>query len=705
MVRSFFQGLTLRGKLTFLITFTSCFVLCLTISASMFFQWGRLREELLEDALLLSFEIKEDCAQALKMHDLDSLDRILAIVPLKREFSSAVIFDENQQIVTSISAANGLELPDLAGRQYGHQFGASYFDLVEPLRLDDETLGYLAIRANMAPVYSTMWHYVIIGGAAFLVYSLIALLIARSLQRLITDRVSTLARAMDQVSQDKDYSRRVKKRANDEIGQLFDGFNRMLGEIEKRETELRENESRLDFLAHHDHLTQLGNRRLLQARLEHALARCRRTQSRLALLFIDLDRFKNINDSLGHDFGDKILSHVASCLKSHVRESDTLARLGGDEFVIILEQVKKNDDLRRFVQKLLRELAKPLEEKGLQLHVTATMGISFFPEDGTDSDSLMRAADAAMYQAKYDGRNRFQFFSPEMNSLSRASLKMENLLRKALERGEFRLEYQSQYDLKTGQLIGFEALLRWENEDLGVVSPADFIPLAEEIGAIVPIGDWILVSACQTIKNLQEKWQIPLSVAVNISPRQFRDDSLVGSVARALYRSGLAPGSLELEITEGTVMDNVKDAISKMEQFKKMGVHLAIDDFGTGYSSLGYLKQFPISRLKIDQSFVRDLEISTSDKAIVNSIIALGRTMNLEVVAEGIEDFSQLDFLRNEGCHFGQGYLMGHPLAKEDLAETVARKIPLAADLHFRSSHQHRLDAAGSAEDKQIIHR
>ncbi len=689
MIRSFFQGLTLRGKLTFLITLTSCFVLCLTILAAMFFQWGRLREELLEEALTLSYEIKDDCAKGLGDHDLESLKRVLAIVPLRKNFTAAAVFDENQQLLASIADSPEVELPVLAGREYGYSFGPAYFDMVEPIRLDGKVLGFLALRAGMLRIHATMWHYVIIGGGAFVVYSLIALLVARFLQRLISDRVLTLAEAMDQVAVDKDYSRRVSKRANDEIGRLFDGFNRMLGEIEKRETELRDSESRLDFLAHHDHLTQLPNRRLLQARLEHALARCKRTQSRLALLFIDLDRFKNINDSLGHDSGDKVLRHVANCLKSQIRESDTLARNGGDEFVILVEQFKKNDDLRRFVQKLLRELAKPLDDEGQLLHVTATIGISLFPDDGEDLGTLMRAADAAMYRAKYDGRNRFQFFSPEMNSHSRECLLMENHLRKALERDEFHLVYQPQYHLNSGRLIGFEALLRWDNAELGRVSPADFIPLAEEIGMIVPIGDWILVTACQMIKSLQDTWKIPLRIAVNLSPRQFRDDSLVGSVARALYRSGLAPGSLELEITEGTVMDDVGDAISKMEQFKKMGVHLAIDDFGTGYSSLGYLKKFPISRLKIDQSFVRDLEQSSSDAAIINSIIALGRTMNLEVIAEGIEHAEQFAFLKEEGCHFGQGFLMGRPLAEEDLQKNVDLSLLLASSNEVMTGHFH----------------
>ncbi|MDX2494753.1 MAG: EAL domain-containing protein, partial [Desulfuromusa sp.] len=452
------------------------------------------------------------------------------------------------------------------------------------------------------------------------------------------------------------------KTSHDELGSLFDGFNEMLAEIETRDQELLNSKARLNYLAHHDPLTQLANRLLFHDRLEHSLARTKRTKARLAILFIDLDRFKNINDSLGHDIGDKVLCVVSKRLNSLVRKADTLARLGGDEFVIILEHLKRNDDVRRYVEKLLREVSQPIEGLDQKLHVTASVGISLYPENGEDVDSLMQAADIAMYQAKGKGNNLYQFYAADMNINTRESLLLENQLRSALKQKQLVLYYQPQYELKTGRLVGFEALIRWNHPELGVVSPLDFISLAEESGLIVPIGDWILHTACKQIKKMQEQWQLPLRMAVNISPRQFLHPSLVQTVAEVLYRTKLKPCFLELEITESMVMGNVDQAISKMNEFNKMGVELAIDDFGTGYSSLEYLKKFPISKLKIDQSFVRGLGTDRDDTAIVNSVIALGKGMGLEVIAEGVETVEQLDLLRNEDCDQGQGYLFSRPL-------------------------------------------
>ncbi|MCD6187599.1 MAG: EAL domain-containing protein, partial [Desulfuromusa sp.] len=566
----------------------------------------------------------------------------------------------------------------------GHVFHLQSIEVFEPIVYEGSVVGQLMIQVSLTMINHTLVRYVKIGFIGFLIYALLVLLIARRLQRMITDPIHSLVQSMLQISEGKDYSHRVQKQSNDELGSLFDGFNSMLEELERRDLELRKNESHLDYLAYHDPLTNLANRLLFHDRLEHSMVRAKRSISRIAILFIDLDRFKHINDSLGHDAGDRVLCAVAERLQGQVRETDTLARFGGDEFVIILEQLKKTEDLSRFVKKLLKAMEQPIFIAEQKLHVTASIGLSIYPDNGVDADSLMSAADIAMYQAKENGTNTYRFYSEEMNTHSHESLIMENKLRGALSSDQLTLYYQPQFELKTGHLIGFEALIRWNSPDLGFVSPADFIPLAEESGLIVSIGEWVLLTACQTLKELQGHWPVPLRMAVNISPRQFQHDSLVQTVSEALYRSQIEPCCLELELTEGMVMNNVEHAISKMKDLNTMGVQLAIDDFGTGYSSLGYLKKFPISRLKIDQSFVKDLINNSSDQAIVNTVIALGKNMSLEIVAEGIETVEQYDYLKEEGCEQGQGFLMSKPLKKSELVSFLDSAISPHPEVLFQ---------------------
>ena len=379
-----------------------------------------------------------------------------------------------------------------------------------------------------------------------------------------------------------------------------------------------------------------------------------------------------------------MLCTVAERLQGQVRKADTLTRLGGDEIVIILEQLRKTEDLNRFVKKLLKDLVQPILIAEQELHVTASIRISIYPENGVNADRLMSAADIAMYQVKKNGGNTYRFYSEEMNTHSHESLILENKLRGALSSNQLILYYQPQFELKTGYLVGFEALIRWNSPELGFVSLADFIPLAEESGLIVSIGEWVLMTACQTLKGLQDNWQVPLRMAVNISPRQFQHDSLVQTVSETLYRSQIETSCLELELTEGMVLNNVEHAISKMQELDAMGVQLSIDDFGTGYSSLGYLKKFPISRLKTDQSFVKDLIDNSSDQAIVNSVIGLGKNLSLEIIAEGIETVEQYDYLKEEGCEQGQGFLMSKPLNKAELVSFLDSAIFPHPEVHLQ---------------------
>lgn len=424
----------------------------------------------------------------------------------------------------------------------------------------------------------------------------------------------------------------------------------------------KEAEERLYFLANHDPLTRLPNRSLLHQNLAHALSRAKHGSQQLAILFIDLDRFKTINDTLGHDAGDRLLQEVSARLKGCARSSDTIARLGGDEFTVIMEAFPDSQTVVNVAERILQTLAQPVCLQMRDYYVTCSIGIALYPNDGQDAQTLLKNADVAMYRAKEMGKNNYQFFAKDMNAAAFEHLLMENSLRQALERGEFEIHYQAQVELEQNRIIGLEALVRWQHPEHGLISPTRFIPMAEENGLIVPLGEWVLEQACLQARLWQDLGFPPIRMAVNLSPRQFQPHSLIKAVRRALDRSGLAPQWLELEITEGMIMRNAEEAIHIMSELKQMGVQLAIDDFGTGYSSLYNLKRFPIHNLKIDRSFIEGLPKDGDDAAIAEVIIAMAKKLGLKVIAEGVENNAQLAFLREQGCDLVQGFMFSKPL-------------------------------------------
>ncbi|GAO36932.1 diguanylate cyclase [Sulfuricella sp. T08] len=427
-------------------------------------------------------------------------------------------------------------------------------------------------------------------------------------------------------------------------------------------SEQKATEEKIRHVAHHDALTGLPNRLHLQISLGQVIAAAKRENEEVAVMFIDLDRFKIINDTLGHNIGDGLLVEVAQRLRGHVRESDLLARLGGDEFVVALEGDDVVNAVAQVAEKILGSLSQPYQIDGHVLHSTTSIGISLYPHDGDSIESLMKNADTAMYHAKSMGRNNFQFFSPKMNQSSNERLLLENSLHRALECDEFTVHYQPQADLASGRLVGAEALIRWHHPERGMVSPLDFIPLAEENGMILPIGTWVLREVCRQIKVWRELGLTDLRFAVNLSPRQFHQENLVGKIIGILREFDVPASALELEITESSVMENPDAAVSLLNQLNQHGLSIAIDDFGTGYSSLGYLKRFPVSKLKIDRSFVMDIPGDPDDSAIAIAVIQLGRSLGLKVVAEGVETAEQRQFLSDQGCDMLQGYWYSKPL-------------------------------------------
>lgn len=446
--------------------------------------------------------------------------------------------------------------------------------------------------------------------------------------------------------------------------------------LQEEVAERQQAEERVMHLANHDALTGLPNRRLLIDRLGQALALAHRENHQVAVLFMDLDRFKTINDSLGHMKGDALLQNVARRLSGTLREGDTVSRLGGDEFVVVLPSLDQPKAAEKVALKLVDALAPPIDLGGQELRVSASIGISLFPEDGCDTETLLRNADSAMYHAKDMGRNNYQFFMEQMNVAAAERLRLENDLHRALERHEFELHFQPRVSVANGLACGIEALIRWRHPERGLVLPEHFIPVAEDTGLIVPIGEWVINEACRqgTAWCAAGLPQIP--VAVNLSPRQFRQSNLVDTVARAIERHGWPCKLLELEITEGVLMQQTSETLKTLEALNRLGVGLAIDDFGTGYSSLSYLKRFPVDFLKIDQSFVRDIAVDPDDATIVTAIIGLAHNLGLTVVAEGVENASQLDFIRDAGCDEAQGYHIGRPMPAGQLAEWLLANRP-----------------------------
>jgi diguanylate cyclase (GGDEF)-like protein/PAS domain S-box-containing protein len=441
-------------------------------------------------------------------------------------------------------------------------------------------------------------------------------------------------------------------------------------------TERKFTEEKIQYMATHDALTGLPNRLMFNQLINHTIQTAQRYQRQFAVLFIDLDRFKTINDTMGHEAGDQLLQEIATRLKQTLRVVDVAARLGGDEFVILIEEISDSNHAATVAHKILTSIIKPITIMGQECRITASIGICMFPKDAQDEQSLMKNADIAMYLAKEEGKNNYQFYSGDIQSKSLERLSIETNLRCALDRNELSLHYQAKVDFKTNVITGVEALLRWQNPYLGSVTPTQFIPVAEETGLIVSIGRWVMRSACEQNISWQQQGLPTVCMAVNLSPRQLTDDNLIDDISTALNDSGMAPNLLELEITEGMVMQNPTRMIAVLAKIKNLGVRLAIDDFGTGYSSLAQIKHFPIDTLKVNRSFIRNFPQDTEDKAITKAIIAMGKTLSLTVVAEGVETEDQMNFLKDHCCDEMKGYYFSKPIMPEQFADLLRKHIP-----------------------------
>jgi len=465
------------------------------------------------------------------------------------------------------------------------------------------------------------------------------------------------------------------------------GDGHLISRVIDYSIERKKDVQELSQLANYDSLTGLANRLLFRERLDRALIRADRSKALVALLVIDLDRFKNVNDSLGHDAGDQLLVKVASRLEQCTREGDTIARLGGDEFTIVMEDIKSIDDAVKIADKVLYFMKKEFEINSHEIFVTPSIGITIYPIDDTNASHLFINADSAMYDAKESGRNCYRFYTADMNSHLIVQMNLEAKLRRAIEKQEFILYYQPKFNVQSRESIGAEALIRWNEPEEGMISPAVFIPLAEETGLIGPITDWVMKEACKQNSIWQQQGYKPIRMAVNLSPKQFNQEDIAKRIFNQIICADLAPKYVELEITEGALVEDVEKSNQMLNELKSWGIHISIDDFGTGYSSLSYLKKFSLDTLKIDQSFVRDLLKDPDDAAIVSAIIAMAKSLRFNVIAEGVETEEQFNYLAAHGCNEIQGYFMGRPVPAEEFTQFLTKKSDEVEVPHIKLVH------------------
>jgi len=513
----------------------------------------------------------------------------------------------------------------------------------------------------------------------FLFSIILAIVLASRAQLLISQPLMAMVRYVDKLRLSKEYHQRLNLTLNDELGTLARGFNHLLDEVQNREQKLKNQSKNLQAIvnerteqlyqkAHFDSLTLLPNRYLLSDRLEHAIASAKRKQESLAILFMDLDRFKMINDSLGHDVGDELLKAAAIRLQSIGRNLDTVARLGGDEFIYLAEGINKAEDAGRIAQKINEAFKAPFELEKHTLHASTSIGISIYPSDGEESNVLLKNADVSMYHAKERGPGHYCFYRHDMNDVIHQRLEVENQLRHAISKNELHLVYQPQVNLETGQIQKVEALLRWHNSDLGVVSPADFIPIAEEIGLIHELGKWVIEKVCEEQLQWSDR---PLPIAINVSSSQLLDVTFIDDIKAATQKHNVSLETLELEITEEIFLERSERTIGTLSALQNLGVKISIDDFGTGYSSLSYLKDLPVDTLKLDGMFVMDLVENSSSRGIVSSTIILAHSLNMKIVAECVETAEQLAFLKSQHCDLVQGYHLYKPLTADQLSQIL----------------------------------
>lgn len=660
------EGHSIKTRLVMINLMALASALLLVLVIMMGYEYFAARGELLQDMETAASIIQENSAPAMAFSDVQAAQDVLASLRASPNVTQAVLLLPDGNMFASYRS----ELAGTAGFHYdpqgkGTHFGSGHLILYRDVMLDHRPIGKLFIKGGMDRFYHSMKLYAVVIVMSIAVALILSLSLLSRLNHAIIGPLSGLAELMRRVSLLSDYSVRSAVDSHDEIGDLARGFNSMLEQIQQRDTALGTEldqrklaENRLNQLAYYDNITQLPNRHYFKERLESSIANVLRYGGRSGLMFVDLDDFKIVNDTLGHHVGDDLLKEAAHRLGEALRTGDIVCRIGGDEFAVILENVQSPQQMEAVARKITAVLSPTVMLEGKEVFIGASIGIAICPDHASDMASLLRNADTAMYYAKEHGKNRHFIYQPIMESKTHKRFTLESSLRRALEAGELVLYYQPQVDIFSGRVVGFEALLRWQHPEMGMISPVDFIPIAEETGLIVNIGEWVLQTAC--LQGAAWQKNMPgLTMSVNLSVRQLRQNDIVERILEIVAASGMPPHLLDIELTESSLMENIEANVTKLEKLQAFGIRISMDDFGTGYSSISYLKRFPIDTIKIDRSFIRDIPEDADDVAITSAIIAMSSSLRMNVVAEGVETQAQLDFLRESGCRKVQGYLFG----------------------------------------------
>jgi diguanylate cyclase (GGDEF)-like protein len=678
-IRAWLADLPIQKKLLLFNLMTACVSGLFAGALLVVIVWRAELSGARQEAQVKAAIIAENALPALQFGDAATAEEILGGLRRDRQVIEARIVKADGQVFARFATERG-------GRLSSAPFRIDPIDTSVPLLAGDELLATLHLRYDMEEVVNEVMLYV----GAVMMATLVALLVGSyvvvRLQRTITSPLAQLTELMREFSQGENFSRRAAVPNRDELGQLSASFNQMIEKIETRTVALnhelaerRRAEKQLEHLAHHDQVTGLPNRHYFRRRTTDLMRGRALDGNTMALLFVDLDNFKYVNDTFGHDLGDQLLIAIARRLSDGLRAHDMVVRFGGDEFVVLLDRIGDATHALRLAQKLLDTVTVPMHLADHNFSVTCSIGVALAPQQASDFDELLKKADAAMYAAKNAGKNSFRLWEPSMSESTSSRFAIEADLRQAIELHEFEMHYQPVLEIATGRVVGMEALMRWRHPIRGYVSPSEFIPVAEDTGLILQLGDWGMRTAFSQCAAWNARFG-PLFVAVNVSARQFREQGFAEKVDAIATASGLDRSLCEIEITESMIMGHTGEAVRLLQDLSNHGFTLSIDDFGTGYSSMAYLKRFPVDKLKIDRSFVRDLPHDVEDAAICEAIIGLTRSLRIHAVAEGVETAAQVALLKRLGCGYGQGFHFSKPLPVEQMTSFLAQ--PPVADLN-----------------------
>jgi len=678
---------SISRRFTMVLLLITSLVLMLSTTGFLVTDWFTLRSALFDRLNTQASIIGSNSVAAMAFNDPPSATKTLNTLNNEEDILAAGLFDLEGKTFAKYQR-DKVDMPSmLPSASSGITDGKAF--VVMPIELDETRFGSILLISDFSDWKGRQQLNLLIAAGVLFLSLIVAILLSSRLQRVVSEPILKLAQTARNITDQQDYSLRAKRLTTDEIGRLVDDFNGMLEQIQLRDQELHEIQDQLEekvlsrtqqlteltkqleYQAYYDHLTGLANRTTFDKVLKLAIDKIDRYGGQVAVLFLDLDRFKDINDSLGHAVGDKLLVKVGQRFSHCMRSSDTIARLGGDEFGVLLEHIENSGEAADVARKLTTTIAKPLNIDDYKLHLSTSIGISIYPIDGSNAEAILKNADTAMYHSKEQGRNLLTFFSAEMNARAERRLLLENKLRQVISEKGLEVYYQPRHNAQTKDIVGVEALVRWFDPDEGAISPGEFIPVAEECGLIANIDEWVLEKACSDVLSWHGKNTPSIELSVNFSPAQFIRKNLHEIIEQILNRTGFPGSQLELEITESLFAADNTDIKTIFEQLVEMGIDISVDDFGTAYSSLSRLKQLPLHTLKIDQSFVRDLGKDTDNEAIVRTIISLAHNLNLKVVAEGVETEEQYQFIKDNGCDTVQGFLLGRPLPGDEIAKML----------------------------------